>query len=56
MAVQVYWPPSDSLRKENVRLSVLVASNGISVESGKTIFMSGSTTRPATTLAEHLKV
>ena len=56
VAVQVYWPPSEILREEKVWFNILVATTDISVVLGKTIFMWGSATSPATTLAEHLKV
>ena len=54
VAVQVYKPPSDVLNVENMYTSELVFINDI-VEFGPTIFRSGSTTRPSTTLAEQLR-
>ena len=53
VAVQVYRPPSDFIREENWYSIELVPATDISVELGNTIFMSGCTTSPATTLVEH---
>ena len=53
MAVQVYWPPCDVLSGENMYSTELLVITDITVELGDTIFSSGSTTRPSTTLAEH---
>ena len=53
VAVQVYRPPSDFIREEKWYSIELVPATDISVELGNTIFMSGCTTSPTTTLAEH---
>ena len=53
VAVQLYWPPSDVLSGENVYITELVLLSATAVELlGNTIFMSGCTTKPTTTLAE----
>ena len=55
VAVQMYLPPFVMLRERNVYSNEEVAIADISVKFGNTNFMSGSTTRPAATLAEQLR-
>ena len=53
VAVQLYWPLSDVLSGEST--SELLPGMQTSVEFGNIIFKLGSTTRPATTLAEQCR-
>ena len=50
VAVQVYRPLSDILRGEKVWPTEVVSVTDTTVELGNTTFMSGSTTRPGTTV------
>ena len=51
VAVQVYRPLSDILRGEKVWPTEVVSVTDTTVELGNTMLMSGSTTRPGTTVA-----
>ena len=50
VAVQMYCPLSDTAREEKVCSTEVEAVASITVESGSVIFMSGSATKPGTTL------
>ena len=56
VASQVYSPLSDNFNGENMCTTDRVLPALITVEFGKIIFMSGSTSRAGTMLAEHSKV
>ena len=56
VAVQLYCPPSDVLRGENVYCTEVSLPSDTKLELGKTIFMSGFDIRPATTVAVQLMV
>ena len=55
VATQVYRPPSDDLRGENLCSRELEPATSFSVELGNTNFISGRTTRPWAILAEHCR-
>jgi hypothetical protein len=51
--VQVYWPPSDTLTEDNAYSTDIAFGADMTVEFGSFISMSGRTSRPGTTVAEH---